>query len=334
MEEVYPSIFLIREEGSFGVMKPPENLYVIAGKNGLIFDAGYGTIWTIKHAISQIKKVKRKYAQKGVPCNITRALPSHVHPDHFSGLKELRKYLGVKIVLTDKMASIIKDKESYLDYYRSDVILEDSYELKSPRAFLNSFLRKVSYRALFRLIYGIDFISDPDKIINENTSISINGEDWDIFPSPGHSSDHISLYNEEKGVLFSGDNVLRTITTWLGPPNSNIKTYLHTIKKIQNLPNLKLILPSHGSPVRNPRERLREIIEHRHKKTQQVLDVIQENSEQGITLRKLLTKLYPDKGSFMHGVARGWVILTLRMLWSEDRIEYKVQDDNLKFYPQ
>lgn len=334
MEEVYPSIFLIKEEGSFGVIKPPENLYVIAGKNGLIIDGGYGTIWTIKHAVSEIKKIEQMYEDKGQSCNITRALPSHVHPDHVSGLKKLRKYLGTEIVLTEKMAGIIKDKDSYLDYYRSDVTLEESYESKSLKILLGNYFRKVSYRFLFNFIYGITFIPNPDKIIKENTSISINGESWDIFPSPGHSSDHISLYNEQKGILFAGDNVLRTVTTWLGPPNSDIERYMETIKKIKDLPNLKLILPSHGSPVTNPQQRLDEILAHRKKKTQQVLEIINKNRETGISLHEILEKLYPNKGTFMHGVARGWVILTLRMLWSENKIEYRVQNKRLKFFPK
>ncbi|TFG00392.1 MAG: MBL fold metallo-hydrolase [Promethearchaeota archaeon] len=334
MEEVYPSIFLIKEEGSFGVMKPPENVYVIAGKNGLIYDAGYGTIWTIKHAISQFNKIKRLYEEEKKAFNVTRILPSHVHPDHISGLKKLRKYLGLKIVLTEKMASIIKDKESYLKYYHSPITIEESYDINSPGEFLSIFFRNISYSILFNVIYGIKFISDPNKIIKANSTIMINGEEWDILPSPGHSSDHISLYNKEKGILLSGDNVLRTVTTWLGPPNSNIKKYIETIKMIQNLPNLKLILPAHGSPVSNPKERLKEIIAHRHKKTQQVLEIIQEHKEDGITLRELLGKMYSHKSTFMQGVAKGWVILTLRMLWSEKLIEYRIKEDILKFYPQ
>lgn len=44
MKEVYPGIFFIRESGGMlGIAKPPENIYVLAGNDGLIFDAGYGT---------------------------------------------------------------------------------------------------------------------------------------------------------------------------------------------------------------------------------------------------------------------------------------------------
>ncbi len=334
MEEVYPSIFLIREEGSLGVMKPPENIYVLAGKNGLIFDAGYGTIKTIKYVVSQINKIKRKYQEEGLPCNIKRVIPSHVHPDHFSGLKRLRRYLGLKIVLTEKMATIIRDKKSYLEYYDSENILEEAYEAKSIRARLNSYLRKITTHVFFKNIYGLSFITQPDEIINSTTTISINGEELKIFPSPGHASDHISLYNEDKGILFSGDNVLRTITTWLGPPTSNIEHYLETIRTFQELPNLNLILPAHGSPIPDPRQRLKEILAHRHQRTQQVLALIQGNAQKGITLSGLLEALYPNQSNFMHGVARGWIILTLRLLRSQGQIEYRLEGNLLRFYPR
>jgi len=334
MEEVYPSIFLIREKGNFGAIKPPENLYVIAGKNGLIYDGGYGTLWTIKRVVSQIRQLKQQRREKGLAYNITRVLPSHVHPDHFSGLKKLRKYLGVKIVLTDKMADIIKDKQSYLEYYESNDVLEESYGNKSLISLFNSHLRKIISRIFFRIIYGLSFIPNPDVIVKENTTISINGEIWNIFSSPGHALDHISLYNEKKGILFSGDNVMRTVTSWLGPPTSNIESYIKTIEKLQELPNLQLILPAHGSPITDPQQRLQEILNHRHERTQQVLDLIQSNLHKGITLSRILERLYPNQGSFMHGVARGWVILTLRMLRSEGKINYRVRHNCLKFYPK
>ena len=40
MKEIYPDIYSITEKGSYGVFKPPENIYLLAGKDGLIFDAG------------------------------------------------------------------------------------------------------------------------------------------------------------------------------------------------------------------------------------------------------------------------------------------------------
>ena len=54
MIEVYPGIFLIKEKGTSGAIKPPENIYVLAGSDGIIYDAGYGTKKAIKHLIGEV----------------------------------------------------------------------------------------------------------------------------------------------------------------------------------------------------------------------------------------------------------------------------------------
>ncbi len=333
MKEIYPGIFLSREKGSLGVIKPPENIYILAGRNGLIFDAGYGNIWIIKKFLKEFIKLKKIYEKRNKSFNITRILPSHVHPDHFSGLKRLKKYLGVQIILTQKMAEIIKNKETFIQYYESADPLKDEYQIKSTRNLLSSYLRKIISRLFFKLVYGLSFIKQPDIIIEEKSKISINGEEWEIFSSPGHSSDHISLYNKEKGILFSGDNILRTITTWLGPPNSNIEHYIRSIKKIQKLPHLKLILPAHGSPINDPKKRIKEILSHRKERTAQVFKLIQKNPEKGISPNSIIKTLYPQDGSFKHGVARGWCSLTLKMLASQNLVYYRKNDKEIRFYP-
>jgi len=48
MEEVIPGIFLIKEKSGFERIKPSENIFVIAGPDGLIFDAGFGNKKVVK----------------------------------------------------------------------------------------------------------------------------------------------------------------------------------------------------------------------------------------------------------------------------------------------
>ncbi|MBD3195393.1 MAG: MBL fold metallo-hydrolase [Candidatus Lokiarchaeota archaeon] len=333
MKEILPGIYSIREAGNLGAMKPPENIYVLAGKNGLIYDAGYGSVRAIKYLMKQINKIAKLQKERDLPFNLTRVLPSHAHPDHFSGLKMIRNHLNVKIVLTRRMAEILKNKHSYYYYYQSEDIYRDEYFPKSISNVLRHNFREPLMKLFYKGIYGLSFIDNPDIIIEENTSIDINGEEWQIFHSPGHSSDHISLYHEEKGILFSGDNILRTITTWLGPPNSNIEQYLSTIKKIQRLPNLEIILPSHGSPITSPKARIKELLEHRENRKNQVLEIINSYPSRGITVESLIEKFYPGQTKFMHGVARGWIILTLDLLKKRNLIEQKSVSGHINFFP-
>jgi hypothetical protein len=43
MQEVYPGIFMVTEKGAWGVLKPSTNIYIIPGKGGIMYDAGYGS---------------------------------------------------------------------------------------------------------------------------------------------------------------------------------------------------------------------------------------------------------------------------------------------------
>lgn len=333
MREVYPNIFLITEKGSFGAIKPPENIYVLAGSDGIIYDAGYGTKRAVKHLINELKEIERHFKINNKEFKLTRILVSHCHPDHFSGLKRIRKELGLKIVLTKKSAEMIKDKESFIKTLETDTY-EDYLRVrkKTSRKIIN-FLRNIGSKMFYQRIFGVSYIDDPEEIIEDDTEFSINGELWKIFPSPGHAIDHISLYNEEKGILFSGDNILRSITTWLGPPNCDVAEYIKSIKTIQKLPNLKLILAAHGSLIENPKERITELLSHRKAREKQVLDIIYSNSENGISPKEIIRAIYPEKSRFLHQVARGWVVLTLKLLENMDRIKRKDTKKKILFFP-
>ena len=63
MEEVFPGIFLIKQKGSFGQIKPPENIYVLAGHDGIIYDAGYGNRKTVRIFIKELNEIKKFYEE-------------------------------------------------------------------------------------------------------------------------------------------------------------------------------------------------------------------------------------------------------------------------------
>lgn len=333
MNEVYPGIFLIKEKGTFGVIKPPENIYVLAGSDGIIYDAGYGTKKAIKHLIEEIKTIEQFYNEQNKEFKLTRIIVSHCHPDHFSGLKRIREALGIKVALTKKSAEIIKDNESFIKSFETDAYEDYLRVRKKITRIIINVIRNVGSRLFYQRIYGVSYINDPEEIFDDDTEITINGEIWRIFPSPGHAVDHISLYNEEKGILFSGDNILRSITTWLGPPNCSVAEYIKSIEAIQKLPNLKLILAAHGSPIENPNERLADILIHRKGREKQVLNIIYDNKEKGLSPKGIIKAIYPNHSRFLHQVARGWIVLTLKMLEERNLIKRQYTKKRVLFFP-
>ncbi len=333
MKEVYPGIFCHIEKGAMRNLKPPENIYLFAGPDGLMCDAGYGNKKTVKKLIADIKKIKELYKKKDKPFHLTRVFITHSHPDHFSGLKLLQKHLGVKVVVTKKTADIIKNKKSFIRVHHAstnDLMKVNSSMIRRLWGGIHGLFRWFFYKPLM----GLTFLKNPDIVIEENSKISINGETWTIFPSPGHASDHVSLYNEKKGILFAGDNILRRVTTWLGPPDSHLSDYIQTIENLSRLPNLQVIFSAHGGSITNPKERIQEVLKHRLRRTNQVKSIVQKKGTQGITPDKIIKELYPNVKMMKHELARGWVVLTLRHLEELNQIRSVSGKKDIKFFPK
>ncbi len=315
MREIEPGIFLVTEQGGRTPMRPPLNIYVLAGKNGLVYDAGYGTGGSLRYLARMIRRVETLCRDRGEPCSIGRALPSHAHPDHFSGLAGLREELGLKILLTQGMMNTVCSREAYRESYRNE---EEGMGLLARLA-RNRLVRSVVSR-FYEALYGTRFIDDPDEIVNEGGTLDIGGRIWRVIPSPGHSPDHISLYDEKSGVLLGGDNVLRSVTTWLGPPKSDLKIYIRTLERIRALPGLRLILGAHGSPVNNPRERIGEIIEWRRQRLEHVYEAVACAGEAGVSKRDVVRAIYRRESIMRRFLADGWIDLSLKCLFEEGRI--------------
>ncbi|MFC2167258.1 MBL fold metallo-hydrolase [Acidobacteriota bacterium] len=333
MKEVYPGIYRIIEKGALRNLKPAENIYVFAGPDGIICDAGYGNKKTVKKLLAEIEQIEHFYKKQDKPFHLTRVFITHSHPDHFSGLKLLRKHLDVKVVVTKKTADIIKNKKSFIRNHHAspkDLMKMNSSIFSRLWGGIHGIFRWFFYKPLV----GLTFLTNPDELIDENSEIRINGDTWTVFPTPGHASDHVSLYNEKKGVLFAGDNILKHVTTWLGPPDSNLYDYLHTLETFSRLPHLKIILSSHGGPITNPKERIQEVLKHRLRRTEQIKTIVEDNSRDGITPDEIIKELYPNAKLMKHELARGWVVLTLRYLEEHNHIRSVSEKNGLKFFPQ
>lgn len=316
MKEVYPGIFRITESGVLGIFKPPVNIYVIAGNNGLIYDAGYGDRFSVNSFVRQFNEIKNICHQRGEEFRVDRILLSHAHPDHFAGLKRLRGRLGLRVLISADMRSIIKSSAAYRGSYER-YINDVSTPAKRIRSML-IFLLNSFQHWIYSMYWGIYYIDDPDLIIESESAIEINNSRWEIFLSPGHSSEHITLYQRKSGILFSGDNILDGINVWLGPPKSDLDQYEKTLKRIMKLKNLKIIFPAHGEPLLNPYKRITEILHWRKKRTEDVIMILK-SAEHAVSVNEVACYLYPSDSRIKKSFALGWIELTLEKLVNTGR---------------
>lgn len=318
---------MITQNGNMGAVKPSVNQYVIPGDNGILYDAGFGDAASVRYFIQEIKKLQDDLGSRSKPYDIRYILVSHAHEDHFSGLLKVRQNLGLTVMVSKQTAKYIGSKEGYRNAFETRVRFTASRAETVFEKLYNT-ANKLSERMFKHFIYGMRFVPDPEIVFDGKTEIKINNEPWEIFPSPGHSKDHISLYNQEKGILFSGDNVLRTKTTWLGPPNSDLDEYMVSLKQLLELPKLELILSAHGSPITKPKERIREIMAWRINRTRQLLDFVENSNRRGVTVKQIVNHFYTKPSPLMYVIVEGWIRLTLQFLLDKGMIRKRGRELN------
>jgi len=329
MKEVAPGIFMITETENGRFVKFSVNLYVIAGSDGLIFDAGYGRKKTIRFLISEIENIEKSMAARDEICHINRVLPSHGHWDHFSGIARLREKTGIRVLATAKMLHSMGSKKKYRHSFRRETEI-----INIPASRLKRLWYKISSTIvdeIYLRTFGVNFISEPVEIIKENSTITTGNRTWEVIHLPGHCDDDIVLYDRKEGILLAGDIILRTITSWIGPPRSDLKAYIKSLEYLLTLPELKLILPAHGSPVIDPQSRIKEAIEHRNKRTEEILNLISESGNAGISFQQIFKTFYPGIKFHEKFIARGWILTTLQYLIDDQVITSTVAGNRKLF---
>jgi len=106
--------------------------------------------------------------------------------------------------------------------------------------------------------------------LKHGLQIDAGGIELTVQHTPGHVQAHISLWQPRQRLLFAGDLVAGEGTVLVIPPDGDMADYLHSLRAAQAL-QPAAILPGHGPVIHRPAELLRQYINHRLEREQQVL---------------------------------------------------------------
>ena len=135
----------------------------------------------------------------------------------------------------------------------------------------------------------------------------------------------LCIYLKEDKVLFTGDNILGLGTTVISPDEGNMTSYIKSLHKMLNY-DIEKICPGHGPEIDSPIEKIHELIEHRHQRELQMLELITSGKN---SMDDIFNAIYKDIHPGLHNTARRQIQAHINKLIEEKRIEQSDKSDKI-----
>jgi glyoxylase-like metal-dependent hydrolase (beta-lactamase superfamily II) len=159
-----------------------------------------------------------------------------------------------------------------------------------------------------------DFV--PDIAVRDGDAIAGNGFTFDCVYTPGHTSNHICYALREEKALFTGDHVMGWSTTVVAPPDGDMAQYMESLRKLLARDD-RILYPTHGAPVRDPKPFLQAYVDHRLGREAQILSSMRAGVN---TIPEIVARLYAGVDQRLHPAAARSVLAHLIQLEAEGRV--------------
>jgi glyoxylase-like metal-dependent hydrolase (beta-lactamase superfamily II) len=107
--------------------------------------------------------------------------------------------------------------------------------------------------------------------VHDLDRIRLGAREWVGLDTPGHTDDHLCLYDEENSVLLCGDQVLPSITPHVsGMVDDSVQRFVDSLDRLDGLGRVDVALPAHGHPMTDLHGRVAEIKAHHEQRLDEI----------------------------------------------------------------
>lgn len=215
---------------------------------------------------------------------------THSHPDHFGGAHRIVEASHADVLTSTmfrKWTDLLDLDETPLepldpaDATEAATILDaipnaDDEEMELSFPGFRAFRDRIRSAVADGRIEELSWMKAPRPtiVVDDSQIVRMGDRDWVAVFTPGHTHDHLCMWNPEDGVLLTGDHVLPTITPHIagfmgGDPLAN---YLTNLDKVAGLEGVTTVLPAHGHPFHDLSGRCEAIKDHHSGRLQMLVD--------------------------------------------------------------
>ncbi len=237
------------------------------------------------------RALKERLKQAGVPLKrVHSVIVTHSHPDHFGGAARLRADSGADIV-THRRFRVLWDptEPPDVDLESAAGPLLDAEGNPRQRRMpwdpspwggegMNVPWQRRARIGLVRKFPRLMNLPRPTVHLDDAQTVRFARRDWVAVHTPGHTEDHLCLFDPAEGVMLSGDHVLPTITPHISGlirAADPLAEFFGSLDKIGAYGDrTKVVLPAHGNPFADLAGRAEAIKRHHYER----LDILRTKS--------------------------------------------------------
>jgi len=209
----------------------------------------------------------------GSVTDVEGVLVTHVHPDHAGLAGRVRDASGAWIGLHPIDAHLTERYASRDGLFEALGPVLDVYDVPdASRDPASVDEQSASYARLL----------PPDRLVNDEDELQLQGWDWRVVWTPGHSPGHVCLYSDDRRLLLAGDHVLARISPNISFHSHDdvdpLADYLASLTKVENLA-CDEILPGHQWRFSGLSDRVLQLREHHAARLDEVTRVLDNEPE-------------------------------------------------------
>jgi glyoxylase-like metal-dependent hydrolase (beta-lactamase superfamily II) len=161
-----------------------------------------------------------------------------------------------------------------------------------------------------------------DRAIEDGERIELAGAEplaLEAVHTPGHAPGHLCFWEARSRSLIAGDMVASVGTIVVQPEDGDMQQYLASLERMDAL-DASQLLPAHGLPITDARERLRFYVQHRLARERKVFDALA-GLGRAAPLDEIVPIAYADTPPVAWPLARLSAEAHLIKLEREERVE-------------
>lgn len=231
---------------------------------------------------------------------------THSHPDHFGQAGMLRRLAGAEIVTHQNFRTFLdpvaEDDDVDLDATPTTSQQRGARSEWDEKAKVDSAIavdhgplspntpwggspymiprhRQIKYRLMQFTAGRLIPTPSPTKRVIDDEAIQLGGRSWVAVHTPGHTTDHLCLYDPDANVMISGDHVLPTITphiSGMGLTADPLGDFFDSLDRMDTYADVGTVLPAHGLEFDDLPGRAADIKRHHFER----LDTLREASDE------------------------------------------------------